>query len=192
MKALERRISERIHEAAPALLALQGCAALTAATILAEVVDINRFKSDAALARYIGVAPVPNWSGETNGREHSVRHGNRQLNKAIHRIALTQTLYDGPGRTYIQRRLADGDSRGRAMRALKRRITRVVFTRLKACRPATTSPALPERKLPQVFLLPLADLQPGRERRAAAVKLGRAHGRHTRGVRPDIGRNRRC
>ena len=176
VKTLERRIGERVRAAAPALVELQGCGELTAATIIAEVADIDRFRSEAALARYIGVAPVPNWSGETNARARSVRHGNRQLNKAIHRIALTQTIYDGPGKQYFQRRLAGGDSRRRALRSLKRRITRVVYNRLKACRPATTSPGLPDRKLPQVFLLYLADLQPGRERRAAAVKLDALRG----------------
>ena len=107
---------------------------------------------------------------------YTVARDNRQLNKAIHRIALTQTIYDGPGKQYFQRRLAGGDSRRRALRSLKRRITRVVYNRLKACRPATASPVLPERKLPQVFLLSLADLQPGRERRAAAVKLDALRG----------------
>ena len=75
-----------------------------------------------------------------------MRHGNRQLNKAIHRIALTQTIYDGPGKTYFQRRLADGDSRGRAMRALKRRITRVVYNRLTACRQPATGPGPNSRR----------------------------------------------
>jgi len=101
-------------------------------------------------------------------RLRPTRHGNRRLNAAIHRIAVTQTIHDGPGKTYYQRRIAEGDSRHRALRCLKRRITRVVYNRLKARRMAT-DPDRPGRRIPQVFRLPLADLQPGRERRAVAI-----------------------
>jgi hypothetical protein len=62
----------------------------------------------------------------------SGRHGNRQLNMAVHRIAVTQIHHQGPGKDYFQRRLAEGDDRHRALRSLKRRLTRVVFTRLHA------------------------------------------------------------
>ncbi len=93
-----------------------------------------------------------------------MRHGNRQLNAAIHRIAIVQISKEGPGKDYFQRRRADGDTPLRALRSLKRRITRVVYNRLKACRTATDSADQPGPKLPAVFMLPLADLQPGRER----------------------------
>lgn len=52
------------------------CAELTAAVIVAEVADISRFKSEAAFARYIGVAPLPHSSGGTQMGGHSTRHEN--------------------------------------------------------------------------------------------------------------------
>jgi hypothetical protein len=55
-----------------------------------------------------------------------------ELNKAIHRIAITQIAHGGPGKQYFQRRIAEGDTRHRALRSLKRRLARVVFTRLHA------------------------------------------------------------
>lgn len=61
--AVARRIGERVRLVAPTLLELLGCGELTAAKIGAEVAGIERFKSEAAFARYIGVAPVPHWSG---------------------------------------------------------------------------------------------------------------------------------
>jgi transposase len=132
MHDLEVRIGERVRSAAPYLLELQGCGELTAATIIAEVADISRFKSEAAFARYAGVAPVPHWSAEPRFRLGPGRIGNRRLNRAIHRISLTQIWRGGPGKDYFQRRLAEGTAGPRALRSLKRHIARVVFNRLRA------------------------------------------------------------
>lgn len=159
-----KRIGGRVRLAAPALLELPGCGELTAAKIVAEVAGIERFKSEAAFARYIGVAPVPHWSGSTAGTVRHVRHGNRQLNAAVHRIALVQISKIGPGRSYFQRRRAEGDTPQQALRALKRRIARVVYNRLKACQPGADSHARGNGRIPAIFALPLVDLQIGRQR----------------------------
>lgn len=131
---LNRRIGQRVRVAAPALLALQGCGELTAAKIVAEVAGVQRFRSEAAFARYIGLAPIPHTSGAATVRLRPTRHGNRRLNAAIHRIAITQTIHDGPGKSYFQRRLAEGDTRQRALRSLKRRLAPVVGNRMKSSR----------------------------------------------------------
>lgn len=128
--ALKRRIESVVRPVAPDLIALQGCGELTAARIVAEVANIDRFRSEAAFARYAGLAPIPHTSGMATVRLRPTRHGNRRLNAAIHRIAVTQTIHDGPGRIYYRRRIEEGDPRGRALRALKRRLVRVVFNRL--------------------------------------------------------------
>lgn len=80
---------------------------------------------------HAGVAPIPVWSGSTRGRVRLNRAGNRQLNTALHRIALTQIQRDGIGRGYYEKRLAMGDSKTEALRCLKRRLARVVFNILK-------------------------------------------------------------
>jgi transposase len=108
-----------------------GCGELSAARIVAEVARVQRFKSEAAFARYVGLAPIPHTSGTANVRLRPTKQGNRHLNAAIHRIAITQIHHDGPGKEYFQRRLAEGHSRQRALRSLKRRLARVVFTRLR-------------------------------------------------------------
>jgi transposase len=53
-----------------------------------------------------------------------------QVNAALHRIALTQARDPGPGRTYLEARMARGDSRKEAMRMLRRRLSDEVFRRL--------------------------------------------------------------
>jgi transposase len=136
---LSRRIGGLIRGVAPSLLALQGCGELTAAKIVAETAGVHRFKSEAAFARLAGVAPVPHWSGDVNVRVRPTRRGNRQLNTALHRIAVTQIRWDGPGKVYFEKRLHDGDTRSQALRSLKRRLARVVFNRLRTDQPHPAS-----------------------------------------------------
>ena len=87
-------------------------------------------ESEAAFASHAGVCPIPVWSGNTSGRMRLNRSGNRQLNAALHRIAVTQIRLDGLGQTYYRHRLAEGDSTSEALRCLKRRLSRVVFNHL--------------------------------------------------------------
>jgi transposase len=144
INALAKRIGARVREVAPALLATPGCGELTAAKLVGEAAGVTRFKSEAAFARHAGVAPVPVWSGNTAGRVRMTRSGNRQLNAALHRIAVTQIRLDGLGQAYYRHRLTAGDSKTEALRCLKRRLSRTVFhhfhtdhqNRLQPCQPA--------------------------------------------------------
>jgi transposase len=128
-KELERQIAKLVTPLVPALLAVPGCGALTAAKLVGETAGIGRFRSRAAFAMHNGTAPVPVWSG--NHQRHRLnRGGNRQLNAAMHRIAVTQLRLGGAGRAYHQRRLATGDTNTEAIRALLRRISDEVYRRL--------------------------------------------------------------
>jgi transposase len=130
INALEREIADRVAELAPALLALTGCGPLTAAKLVGETAGIERFRSAAAFARHNGSAPVPVWSGNVV-RHRLSRGGNRQLNVALHRIAITQLQRPGPGREYLDRRRSAGDTKTEAIRALRRRISDEVFRRMR-------------------------------------------------------------
>jgi len=130
INALAKRIGERVRPGAQALLAIPGCGELTAAKLLGETAGVARFKSEAAFARHSGVAPIPVWSGNTAGRMRMTRSGNRQLNAALHRIAVTQIRLDGPGQSYYRKRIDAGDSTTEALRCLKRRLARIVFSHL--------------------------------------------------------------
>ena len=131
INALTHRISVAVYAVAPTLLALPGCGALTAAKLVGEAAGITRFTSEAAFARHTGAAPIPAWSGNTAGRMRLNRAGNRQLNAALHRIAITQVgMTASAGQAYYRKRLASGDSSSEALRCLKRRLNRTVFNRL--------------------------------------------------------------
>jgi transposase len=145
INALEKRLSDRADQLAPTLLAIEGCAQLTAAKIVGEAAGIQRFKSGDAFACHTGVAPIPAWSGASEGQMRLSRSGNRQLNSAFHRIAVTQIRMIGSeGHTYYQRLIGEGKTKAKARRCLKRRIARRVYralltdhqTRTQALQPA--------------------------------------------------------
>jgi transposase len=137
-RTLEREITQRVTVLAPTLLTLVGVGALTAAKIVAEVADIRRFCSMGAFARHNGTAPLPVWSANRE-RHRLSRTGNRQLNAAIHRIAVTQGRCHPDARAYLQRRAAMGNTSTEARRALKRHLSDIVYRALLA----DTEPAIP-------------------------------------------------
>jgi len=127
---LERQVGTLVADLAPSLLALAGCGALTAAKLLGEAAGIGRFHSSAAFARHNGTAPVPVWSG--NAVRHRLsRGGNRQINAALHRIALTQLRLTGAGRDYVAARRARGDTWREAVRMLRRQLSDEVYRRMR-------------------------------------------------------------
>jgi transposase len=128
-RALGREITVLVSDLAPTLLALVGVGALTAAKIVAETADVRRFRSKDAYARHNGTAPLPVWSGNRE-RHRLSRTGNRQLNAAIHRIAITQMRCHDDARAYLDRRITGGNTKTEALRALKRRLSDVVYRSL--------------------------------------------------------------
>lgn len=137
---LAKRIGGQARAAVPVLLAMPGVGELTAAKLVGETAGIGRFKSEAAFARHAGIAPIPVWSGNTAGRVRLTRSGNRQLNAAIHRIAVTQIRMDGLGKTYYEKKKAEGMSTPEALRCLKRRLARIVYNHLITEQTASTTP----------------------------------------------------
>jgi transposase len=129
---LTKSICGRVRDIGSSLPEVVGCGELTAARFICGAANVTRFRTESAFARYVGVAPQPEWSGSTRGRLRLSRSGNRGLNSALHTIAIVQIRLDGPGRAYYQRRIESGDTKAGARRCLKRRICRVVFTRLMA------------------------------------------------------------
>ena len=127
---LERELGGLVAAQAPALLQLPGCGTLTAAKLVGETAGADRFGDDARLAMHAGAAPLPASSGKRQ-RHRLNRSGNRQLNCALHRIAVTQGRVHPPARAYLARREAEGKSRKEALRCLKRHLARVVYRALR-------------------------------------------------------------
>jgi transposase len=104
---------------------------LTAAKLISETANVDRFRSEAAFARYVGIAPVPMWSGSTEGRLRVSRSGNRQLNTALHRIAVVQIRLDCAGRDTADADAPKAIPVWQRCAVWKRRLCRIVYNRLR-------------------------------------------------------------
>jgi transposase len=125
-EALKRELRDLIRTHRPELLAETGCGPLCAAILIGQTAGAERFASDAHFARVAGVAPIPLSSGR-HDRHRLDRGGNRQLNRALHIIAITRGRIDPETRAYLARKEAEGKSRIEAMRCLKRHLARRYF-----------------------------------------------------------------
>jgi transposase len=139
--ALERELRLLVRGLQPRLLALPGVGTLTAAKLIAEVAGIGRFRSEAKLARLAGIAPIPASSGNHN-RVRLHRGGNRQLNAAFHRVAVTQVRIHPPAQNYVARRLGEGKTKREALRCLKRHLVRTIYNTMTPTPNETPAPAL--------------------------------------------------
>ena len=101
----------------PQLLAQPGCGTVTAAIIIGHTAGAQRFPTDGHFARHTGTAPIPASSGNTQ-RHRLDRGGDRQLNRAIHIIALSRARTDPDTRLYLARKHAEGKTKRDAIRCL--------------------------------------------------------------------------
>ena len=129
---VKRRLAAIVATSKTSLTDILGVGPVVAATVLGFVGDIARFASRDHFAAYAGTAPIEVSSG--NRRIHRLsRRGNRQLNHAVHMAAVTQIRSPGTaGHTYYHRKLDEGMGKKAALRALKRKISDAIYTRLAA------------------------------------------------------------
>ncbi len=131
MRASKKRIAAAVAASGTSLCDIRGIGPIGAATILGSVGDITRFPSKGHFASYNATAPIDASSG--NHKRHRLNpRGNRKLNHALHIAAVSQLRYPSKGRDYYQKKLAEGKTSKEAIRALKRRISDVVYRQLKA------------------------------------------------------------
>ena len=123
---LEAEIAQLVAEIAPQLLAEPGFGPLTAAKLVGEIAGVDRFKTDAKLARAAGVAPIPASSGNTN-RHRLDPGGNRQINAALHRVAVTRARCHPETQDYLTRKKSEGKTTREAIRCLKRHLARRIW-----------------------------------------------------------------
>jgi transposase len=121
--ALKSELAEQVEAHRPQLLAETGCGPLTAAILIGRTAGAERFRSDASFAMQAGTAPIPCSSGQPH--QHRLnRGGDRQLNHALHIIAISRASHDPATKEYLARKEAEGKTAKGALRCLKRALAR--------------------------------------------------------------------
>jgi transposase len=129
--AATKRIRTMVAAHPTSLTQIFGVGPILAAKILGHTGDVGRFPNRDHFASYTGTAPVEASSGDV--RRHRLnRGGNRQLNTALHIIAVCQIRDPCPGQAYYRRKLAEAKTPDEARRALKRHLSNVVHGHLVA------------------------------------------------------------
>jgi transposase len=125
-KAANKELQELLAETGTHLTELNGIGPSGAARLLVEVGDILRFPNRDHFASWNGTAPLDASSGD-QVRHRLSRAGNRQINRTLHVMATVQLRNPSEGRAYYDRRKAEGKTSMEAMRALKRRLSNIVY-----------------------------------------------------------------
>jgi transposase len=126
VKHLDRQLQTAVTASGSTLTDIHGLGTITAARILAHTGDIRRFPNQEHVASYTGTAPIDVSSGDHEHHRLS-RRGNRQLNAAIHVVAVAQARDPGPGRDHYQRKLTEAKTTNEARRCLKRRLSNIIY-----------------------------------------------------------------
>ena len=140
-RELLAELTRLVDEHAPQLLAQPGCGTVTAAIIIGHTAGAQRFPTDGHFARHAGTAPIPASSGNTQ-RHRLHRGGDRQLNRAIHIIALSRARTDPETRIYLDRKHAEGKTKLEAIRCLKRHLARRIWRLLYTAEMSAARPVL--------------------------------------------------
>jgi transposase len=131
LDASKHRITVALAASATSLTSICGVGPICAAMIIGESGNIDRFSSKHHYASYNATAPIEASSGP-KARHRLNPRGNRKLNWAIHVIAISQLRHDTLGRVYYDRKVAEGKTSKEAIRALKRRLSDVIYRHLVA------------------------------------------------------------
>jgi transposase len=151
-RALDKELSALVTARGSTLMQLHGIGPSGAARLLADVGDVRRFASRDRFASWNGTAPLDASSG-SQARHRLSRAGNRRINRVLHIMAVVQLRNQTKGRAYYDARRAGGMPSMMAMRALKRRLSNIVFARMLADQKQreVNQPADPQTPAPAVL-----------------------------------------
>lgn len=138
IKEVEAKLRPLIEETGLQLETMPGVSLVLAAKIIGKVGDISRFPTSDKFARYSGIAPIQKQSGK-KAKFYKTRKGNRDLNWAIHQIALTHLrkdkktgeYYCPESGVYYEKKRKEGKSPKEALTCLKRRLSDIIYGMLK-------------------------------------------------------------
>ncbi|WP_380162309.1 IS110 family transposase [Kineococcus sp. R86509] len=147
IKAANRQLQQLVVDSGSHLMDLYGIGPSSAARLLGDVGDITRFPTRDHFASWNGTAPIDASSGD-NEHHRLSRAGNRRLNRVLHTMAIVQLRRPGTaGRVFFDRKRSEGKSSMEALRALKRRLSNVVYRQMAADADGQASSMQPDPQL---------------------------------------------
>lgn len=132
IQEIEEELAALMGESGQTIHTASGCGVVIAAEIIGEIGDVARFRSPGALAKYAGCAPREHSSGKTI-KWRKTSSGNRRLNRAFHRMALSQISRSGndAARGYFKRKMSEGKTKAQALVCLRRQLVNIIWMMLK-------------------------------------------------------------
>jgi len=136
IEALDCQILEYYEKFDCYLHTIPGIGMIAAATILAEIGDINRFKSSSALVAFAGIDPTVRQSGEfSSTHNHMSKRGSPYLRHAIFLVATTCSFHNSPLNAYYKKKREQGKHHLTATGAVARKLTTVIYAVLRDGKP---------------------------------------------------------
>ena len=136
IEALDCQILEYYEKFDCYLHTIPGIGMIAAATILAEIGDINRFKSSSALVAFAGIDPTVRQSGEfSSTHNHMSKRGSPYLRHAIFLAATTCSFHNSPLNAYYKKKRDQGKHHLTATGAVARKLTPVIYAVLRDSKP---------------------------------------------------------
>ena len=136
IEALDCQILEYYEKFDCYLHTIPGIGMIAAATILAEIGDINRFKSSSALVAFAGIDPTVRQSGEfSSTHNHMSKRGSPYLRHAIFLAATTCSFHNSPLNAYYKKKREQGKHHLTATGAVARKLTTVIYAVLRDGKP---------------------------------------------------------
>ena len=136
IEALDCQILEYYEKFDCYLHTIPGIGMIAAAAILAEIGDINRFKSSSALVAFAGIDPTVRQSGEfSSTHNHMSKRGSPYLRHAIFLAATTCSFHNSPLNAYYKKKRDQGKHHLTATGAVARKLTTVIYAVLRDGKP---------------------------------------------------------
>ena len=136
IEALDIEIMKYYEQFDCYLHTIPGIGIIGAATILAEIGDISRFKNSSALVAFAGIDPTVRQSGEFNStHNHMSKRGSPYLRHAIFLAATTCSFHNSPLNAYYKKKRDQGKHHLTATRAVARKLTTVIYAVLRDSKP---------------------------------------------------------
>ena len=136
IEALDCQILEYYEKFDCYLHTIPGIGIIGAATILAEIGDISRFKNSSSLIAFAGIDPTVRQSGEFNStHNHMSKRGSPYLRHAIFLAATTCSFHNSPLNAYYKKKRDQGKHHLTATRAVARKLTTVIYAVLRDSKP---------------------------------------------------------